>query len=54
MTGYEYPWSEKKSGKKYFFKVRTLSGNFVIRNKLKVREKSGNLERKSQGKVREF
>ena len=58
MTG--YPWSEKKSGEKYFFKVRTLSGNCVIRKgifelslksgkslgilKEQVREKSGNLE----------
>ena len=39
----------EKSEKKYFFKVRLLSGNFVICNKLKVREKSGNFERKSQG-----
>ena len=53
------PRSGKKSGKKYFFNVRELSVNFIklSRNseiKQNVREKSGNLEIKSLGKVRDF
>ena len=40
------PRSGKKSGKKYFFKVRELSGNFEIsQGILKFKQKSG----KSQG-----
>ena len=43
------PRSGKRSGKKYFFKVRELSGNFevgqgIFEIKQKVREMSGNFE----------
>ena len=43
------PWSGKRQGKTYFFKVRELSWNFEIcqrslKIKQEVREKSGNFE----------
>ena len=54
-----YPRSGKKSGKKIFFQGQGIfrefcnkSGNFGIKHK--VREKSGNFEITSQGKVRNF
>ena len=56
LTG--YPWSGKKSGGIFFQGQEIIrefciySGNFRIKHK--VREKSGNFEITSQGKVREF
>ena len=49
------PRSGKMSGEKYFFKVRKLSGNFVIsQGNFELSIKSGNFEIISLGKVREF
>ena len=40
-----YSRSGKESGKKYFFKVRELSGNFEIcQGILEFKQKSGNFE----------
>ena len=55
-----YPRSGKKSGEKYFFKVRNLMivrelGNSVIsQGILELSIKSGNFEITSQGKVSEI